>query len=633
MFSISLFGILLLLAVWILWVILLSSQSFSLSIRERLVYATLYFCFQTLLFVELLSLFKSINSFSFLAIWLSSFFIQLVILFYLIKSKQIVLQYFVWSKNEITNDNLFAAIVIAFYSTILFLIAIIYPPSNWDSMTYHLPRVMHWIQNGNVAHYTTNIIWQNYQPPFAEYLILNNVLCIGHINAANLVQFTAYLGSIVIVSLIIKTLGGEKKIQYFGAALAATVPMAVLQATSTQNDLLLSFFMLIVFYKVFSTNKYWKLFDFIILGISIGLAIITKGTSFLILMPVGVYFIFSCVKKGLFYQNIVRLTFTAVLIIGISFPHYYRNYNEYGHPLGTEVDQVTHKSEYYSLRATVSQIVKNYALNLATPQYGLNDDVNFIVNKIHELIEFDINDSKVSRTGWSDSIFKSNPKSQFYHEDYAPNLLVFCFFLIIIFPLVKYRKKASLQFIFLIITTLSFIMVCCMLKWSPWHTRYHVINALLWVPLIVYVLRKNQTFLILVLGLSVLFSIKHLLERPSKQIFPLSKVFTKKQTDILFSNRISIQSDYEKVMADLKRYNTNSIGLTIGIDDWEFPVWYLASKNNLRLNIHHVISNTKPCVPTDIVISTSKKDSLIFGDLVFKKQSQYSELNIFTLKK
>src|SRR4030095_5899533 len=42
-------------------------------------------------------------------------------------------------------------VVLAATGTLAFLA----PPNNWDSMTYHMPRVAHWSQAGSVAHYPT----------------------------------------------------------------------------------------------------------------------------------------------------------------------------------------------------------------------------------------------------------------------------------------------------------------------------------------------------------------------------------------------------------------------------------------------------------------------------------------------
>ena len=50
------------------------------------------------------------------------------------------------------------------------LTAIVAPPNTYDSMTYHLPRVMHWIQNQSVAHYPTHIPRQLHFPPGAEFI-------------------------------------------------------------------------------------------------------------------------------------------------------------------------------------------------------------------------------------------------------------------------------------------------------------------------------------------------------------------------------------------------------------------------------------------------------------------------------
>src|SRR5438067_1370320 len=48
---------------------------------------------------------------------------------------------------------------------VLGVTAAIFPTTNWDSLTYHLPRVLHWIQEQSVEHYPTNNTRQIEFPP------------------------------------------------------------------------------------------------------------------------------------------------------------------------------------------------------------------------------------------------------------------------------------------------------------------------------------------------------------------------------------------------------------------------------------------------------------------------------------
>ena len=41
------------------------------------------------------------------------------------------------------------------------VVAFVAPPNNVHSVFYHMPRVMHWIQNQSVAHYPTNILFSS----------------------------------------------------------------------------------------------------------------------------------------------------------------------------------------------------------------------------------------------------------------------------------------------------------------------------------------------------------------------------------------------------------------------------------------------------------------------------------------
>ncbi len=124
------------------------------------------------------------------------------------------------------------------------LIGILYPPNNYDSMTYHMGRVAHWIQNKSIAFYPTHIGRQlNYQP-FAEWIILHIQILTGGDRLANTVQLFFFAGGIVVITLIIQELGGSRRTQLLGAFLTGMIPMAIAQSNTTQNDVVGAYFVL-----------------------------------------------------------------------------------------------------------------------------------------------------------------------------------------------------------------------------------------------------------------------------------------------------------------------------------------------------------------------------------------------------
>lgn len=71
-------------------------------------------------------------------------------------------------------------ILLVIGAVVLFL-ALVTTPNNWDSMTYHLPRIAYWAQNRSVEHYATNSVRQISSPVLAEFVNLHvYILCRGH---------------------------------------------------------------------------------------------------------------------------------------------------------------------------------------------------------------------------------------------------------------------------------------------------------------------------------------------------------------------------------------------------------------------------------------------------------------------
>jgi len=83
-------------------------------------------------------------------------------------------------------------------------------PSNWDSLTYHLPRIAHWIQNRSVAHYPTHVVRQLTLGPGAEELLAHFELLAGSDRGIGLLQFLAWVGAGVAASVVAADLGAGR---------------------------------------------------------------------------------------------------------------------------------------------------------------------------------------------------------------------------------------------------------------------------------------------------------------------------------------------------------------------------------------------------------------------------------------
>ncbi|MET8356032.1 glycosyltransferase family 39 protein [Micromonospora sp. NPDC005171] len=117
------------------------------------------------------------------------------------------------------------------------LVALLAEPNNFDSQTYHLPKVEHWVAQGDLDFWPTAIHRQVTIPPGAEYLLLHLRLLTGGDQLHNLVQWAAGMVCLLVAARITAQLGGGRRAQLLTAFVLATTPMVVLQATSTQTDL------------------------------------------------------------------------------------------------------------------------------------------------------------------------------------------------------------------------------------------------------------------------------------------------------------------------------------------------------------------------------------------------------------
>lgn len=477
--------------------------------RDIFLKTAITFCLVVATLTEGLSFFKLI---SFQSLFISWSVITMGLIVYLNFKKNELHSFITVVKNGFLQHykalSLFERCLLASLTLLLSLIfaqGIIYPPNNRDSLTYHLGRIASWVSHHSVAPYPTHIVRQLYLAPFAEYVILHVNLLTGNDWFSASVQFFFLLFSTITIVAIIKWFGLGHVYQVIGLVLSVTIPEVVLEASSTQNDIVVAFFVLSAFYFCLRWMKEPSSSNCLFLGLSAGLAILTKGTAYIYLAPILLVFVISVlvrvVKQKEYKQVFYSLLFVALIPVMINAMQYYRNYSYSGNLLGVDKNEA---KLYGNERMTVPLFVGN-AVKDADLQVGLLGVPQIIhmankcVHKVFDKINVNLNDTAITFPTISgipgDPRYHMQGKMLLTFEDTAPN---FIHFLLILFALAAVlwdmfrRKTNKLVVLTAAILILQVIIFCGYLKWQPLGTRLQTTLFLFGIPLICYACHQHK---------------------------------------------------------------------------------------------------------------------------------------------
>ena len=206
-------------------------------------------------------------------------------------------------------------------------IAVATPPNNWDSMSYHLPRAVEWLQRGAVEYVPdppTDRI--NAYQPGSELEILWTLAFLGRDTVAALPQLFAELASLVGIYAIARRIGFARPDSVFASLVAATLTQVALQSVTTQNDLLSASFVLAAAALILGRSRA----EVVLAGLAIALALGTKLTA-VYAVPLLVGLALATLPRRRLAEGVAAavVAFAAVGAYG-----YLLNLAETGSPLG-----------------------------------------------------------------------------------------------------------------------------------------------------------------------------------------------------------------------------------------------------------------------------------------------------------
>ena len=412
------------------------------------------------LVTEFLSFFNSINRTSLLIFWI----IFDLSLFIVCRKKKCKLNI------SLSFDKHTIFILIVF---VLLLIGdFVVVPYNWDSMTYHLPRIMFWAQNGSVAHFPTFDSRMLTSPVLAEFVNLHNYVLVGSDRFFNFVQGFSFIGIVLLIVSICKTLKLDRKVTYLACFLFMSMPIALAESLTTQVDLFSTVWALsFVCLSLYLMNKdkitiKEDLFDLVILGLVMGLGYESKPSVCLMMLAFGIALLINRIKHkdGLSVYVFCPIIIGVVALFMVSF-EIARNIHTFGavsDPIAGERQLVGTLLPNY----LIINFLKNFLFQLGLPFIYQNVGPAYrIIAFIGGLIGVDVNDPLIAEDGMSYCI----PDATNIGCDIAIATLV-CVLLIIVLLLCVIRKKKP--DLFDKIALISFIAFLFILRWERFESRY-----------------------------------------------------------------------------------------------------------------------------------------------------------------
>ncbi len=475
--------------------------------------------------------------------------------------------------------------------TILMLLAItggvacIAAPNTWDSMTYHLPRILHWLAHGSVAFYETGNFRQNYNPPAAEYFLLQAFALTGSDRFVNLLQWAFGIGAAVAVSLLTSYANKALAAQLFGALFFLTVPMVILQSTSTQVDLVFSFWVIGTVYFGIRAMETKQWLYVALVGVSVGMAVLSKGFLVAILIPFFLWFGARALLLDRF-RGLLKMA-AIMLVAALVFAGWAWRIQRAG-PLPEATQSLMLRD--HSMACIISNTVKNAASECLINCRPVADACAQGVAAIHRLLGLQFDDPRTTGGPISHMLLLTH----YADEDYAGNLwhlvlvavcVVWAFFL----------RGPHLR-AYAVCVLLSAILFCAMVKWQPWINRFHVSLFVLAAPLAAAVLGRHRRAIVLVSGLLVVLSVPYLFANHTRPLVGARNILSVPRNEQYFWKSPWLAASYWNAVAFIGQNGCRDVGLILQFDDWEYPLWALTRDDKIRFR-HVMVRNGVAAMP------------------------------------
>jgi hypothetical protein len=590
---------------------------------------------------ELLGLIDAINRLSVIVIW--SLLDVILLIWYLRLIRKTPVHFSELFNTVYNRGKLYARqlgplsqVVILTLLGITLVVALVATPNNNDSLCYHLSRIGYWVQNGNVQHYASHIERSISFAPLSEYVHLHTFLLSDSNRYFQLLQWLSLIGIMGFVSMLVELMSGSKYALRVALCFVCTIPIVVLESMTTQNDLVVTFFIVATVFYVMDFLRYNNTLTIVLMIMTVALGMMTKGTFVFYTLPFALYMAQYLVRRKEWKLLLGILVGVVILTTAINMPFWLRTYEIFGTPVGNI--SAGNRNQITGYKVFISSIAKHVFLHLGfvSPGNVYND---FLLGKLaglHNLLDVHLDSTA---TGMN---FKMNKLN--FNEDFAHNFLAMWLILIGLI-LVPFTRLSLLVKSYWALALFSFLVFCYFISYQTYGSRLHIPFFILMAPglgvLASLASAAIQRILIAVLWLNALpfglLSVTHPLLSTSwffEKVFPVineplklniqtEKLSNLKQKSILESSaEETLWGDswveVENLVTYVDSVGAKNIGFYFEEYSYDYAYQYVLKKNDR--NFEHILVRN----PSRVLEKTGFVPDCIISELDRGEQLEYN---------
>lgn len=495
------------------------------------------------------------------------------------------------------------------------LLALGTAPYNWDSMTYHLPRITYWVQNRSVEHYATNNIRQIASPVLGEFVNLHVcILSRGSDALFNMLQLLSYVTNGVMTARIARKLGCSSIFCQLSALLYMAMPIAFAEALTTQVDNFATVWLLFYLYLLLDLAGQSERLrceestvrKVCMMGSCVAWGYLAKPSVCVAMLIFAVWLLLRCLARRDRMRELSRLTLCALPCVVIPiFPELLRNLKTFQ----------AYASKSTGARQLVATLQPSYLLINFLKNFSFNMPVSLIrnsevifaewVRKAAEALHVELNAVSIAEDGM---VFRLHEPNNYGCDTAVNPIIMWLFIFCVVWSLCMIGNKRwrGIRAEFFWTGTISFAIFCVILRWELFVCRYMVSYLAIMCPMIASCIQTGterkygKPIRYIIVGAITACCIVEAVNMTAFHYEICMDQGTENRPYGYFAARKNEGIYYAKITDEIKGRNYDSVGLyLLKADDYEYPIWMMLG--NQRIEHINVRNESKIYADKDFV--------------------------------